>query len=81
MFPHPYITAKVAEERRRDLIAHADAYRLARAAREGRPAERRQHRLAIVRVPAQLTYFVAPLTRRSARSLRLRWRRAAVDGG
>jgi hypothetical protein len=37
MFVHPYMAAKIAEERRRDLIAQAEAHRRVRAAREGRP--------------------------------------------
>ena len=35
MFSHPSITAAVADQHRRDLIAQADAYRLAHAARHG----------------------------------------------
>ncbi len=35
MSSHPSITAAVADQHRRDLIAQADAYRLARAARQG----------------------------------------------
>jgi hypothetical protein len=35
MSSYPFITAAVADQRRRDLIAQADAYRLARAARQG----------------------------------------------
>jgi hypothetical protein len=34
---HPAITAAVANQHRRDLITQADAYRLARTARQGRP--------------------------------------------
>jgi hypothetical protein len=44
MFSHPAITAAVADQHHRDLIAQADAYRLARAARQGssgRPARPR----------------------------------------
>ena len=78
MYLHPEITAKFAEQRRRDLIAEADAYRLARAAREGRP-QRSGH--ARVHLVAKLACFVNPFTRRGARPLRLRWRRAAIDGG
>ena len=37
MFMHPAITAAVADQHRRDLIAQADADRLARTARQGRP--------------------------------------------
>jgi hypothetical protein len=35
MSSYPFITAAVADQHRRDLIAQADAYRLARAARQG----------------------------------------------
>jgi hypothetical protein len=35
MSSYPSITAAVADQHRRDLIAQADAYRLARAARQG----------------------------------------------
>jgi hypothetical protein len=35
MSNHPSITAAAADQHCRDLIAHADAYRLARAARQG----------------------------------------------
>lgn len=44
MSSHPSITAAAADQHRRDLIAQADAYRLARAARQGsggRPARPR----------------------------------------
>ena len=81
MILHPYVTAKVAEERRRDLIAQADAYRLARMAREGRPAGHGPHRVAVVRLPAQLARFIVLVSQRGARALRPRWRRAAIDGG
>jgi hypothetical protein len=37
MSMHPAITAAVANQHRRDLITQADAYRLARTARQGRP--------------------------------------------
>jgi hypothetical protein len=37
MFTHLAITTAVAKQHRRDLIAQADDYRLARAARQGRP--------------------------------------------
>jgi len=37
MFVHPYMAAKIAEERRRDLIAQAEAHRRLRAARDGHP--------------------------------------------
>jgi hypothetical protein len=37
MFTHPAITAAIADQHRRDLITQADTYRLARAARQGRP--------------------------------------------
>ena len=36
MFMHPAITTAIADQHRRDLIAQADAYRLARTARDGR---------------------------------------------
>jgi hypothetical protein len=38
MFTHPAITQALASERRRDLIAQADTYRLARAARSSTPS-------------------------------------------
>jgi hypothetical protein len=34
---HPHISAALAEQHRNDLIAQADAYRQARAARDGQP--------------------------------------------
>jgi hypothetical protein len=37
MSMHPAITAALADQHRRDLITRADAYRLARTARQGRP--------------------------------------------
>jgi hypothetical protein len=40
MFTHPTITAALADERRRDRTARADASRLARAARNRRPTTR-----------------------------------------
>ena len=38
MFHHPYMAAKIAEERRQDLIAQAQAHHRVRIARDGRPA-------------------------------------------
>jgi hypothetical protein len=40
MFTNPDITAAVAAERRRDLLARADAYRLARATARRPPDSR-----------------------------------------
>jgi hypothetical protein len=42
MSMHPIIAAALAEQRRRDLTARAEAYRTARAARGSRPAPPRQ---------------------------------------
>ena len=36
-FTHPAITTAIADQHRRDLITQASTYRLARAARQGRP--------------------------------------------
>jgi hypothetical protein len=44
MFTNPTITAALAEQHRRDMLAQADAGRLARAARQGRSAGSRQRR-------------------------------------
>jgi len=52
MFTHPTITEAIASQRRRDLIAQADAYRLARVARSTRPA--RPGRFPRARRPASL---------------------------
>lgn len=38
---YPYLTEAVAAEHRRDLLAEAEAYRMARAARHDRPRTRR----------------------------------------
>lgn len=46
MFTHPAITEALASQRRRDLIAQAEAYRLARAARVGSPARSARFRRA-----------------------------------
>jgi hypothetical protein len=45
MSMHASITAAVAEERRRDMIADAEAHRIARAARTSRPALARPMRI------------------------------------
>jgi hypothetical protein len=45
MSMHPTITAAVAEQHRRDLIASAEAHRIARAARGDRPAPARLMRI------------------------------------
>jgi hypothetical protein len=45
MSMHPTITAALAEERRRDLTARAEAYRIARAARTSPPAPRHSTRV------------------------------------
>jgi hypothetical protein len=45
MSMHPTITAAVAEQRRRDMIADAEAHRIARAARASRPALARPMRI------------------------------------
>ena len=45
MSMHPTIAAAVAEERRRDMIADAEAHRIARAARASRPAPARHMRV------------------------------------
>jgi hypothetical protein len=42
MYYHPSINEACAADRRRDLIAQADAWRLARVIRNVRPAEPRQ---------------------------------------
>ncbi len=39
---HPAITAQIAEQHRRDLVTQADAYRLARTARNCRPTPPRR---------------------------------------
>jgi len=52
MFTHPAITEAIASQRRRDLIAQADAYRLARTARNSRPT--RPGRFRMGRRPAGL---------------------------
>jgi hypothetical protein len=49
MSVHPTITAAVAEQHRRDMIADAEAHRIARAARASRPALAR-----LIRIIAQL---------------------------
>jgi hypothetical protein len=51
MFFHPEMAAKIAEPRRGDLIAEADAYRLAQ--RRGSRANRRPGRLGRVAQPLQ----------------------------
>jgi hypothetical protein len=42
---HPTITAALAEQRRRDMTARAEAHRIARIARAGRPAPARTMRI------------------------------------
>lgn len=62
---HPYVAAKIADERRRDLIAEANAERLSRAARECRPTApqpTRQglSRIRAARLPSWLASFTGP---------------------
>ena len=45
MSMHPTITAALAEQHRRDLIARAETHRIARAARASRPAPARPTRI------------------------------------
>ena len=45
MFTHPTTTAALADQHRRDLLAQADAARMACAARPGRPAGSRPPRV------------------------------------
>jgi hypothetical protein len=45
MSMHPSITAAMAEQRRRDMIADAEARRIGRAARASRPAQARPMRI------------------------------------
>ena len=52
MFMHPAITTAIADQHRHDLIAQADADRLARTARQGRPRRPASPRLTTQRVIA-----------------------------
>lgn len=61
MYSHPEFIMLQATERRRDLIADADQYRLLAAARRARKARRARARLA-----HQATRAPAPLPLRSA---------------
>jgi hypothetical protein len=47
MSMHPTIAAAVAEQHRRDMIADAEAHRIARAARAGRPTPPRPMRIIL----------------------------------
>jgi len=60
MYQHPATTAALAEQHRRDLIARAEAHRLARAARASRPAPAR---------PMQVILQVIAAARRPAARL------------
>jgi len=48
MSMHPTITAALSEQRRRDLTARAETYRMARAARAASPAPARPVRVIIL---------------------------------
>ena len=58
MFVHPYLAAKFAEERRRDLIAQAETHRRVRAARDGRPTGRFTTRVRWGRVACVISAVV-----------------------
>jgi len=47
MSQHPVTTAALTEQHRRDMIARAEAHRIARAARAGRPAPARPMRVIL----------------------------------
>ena len=59
MSMHPTITAALADQHRRDMIARAEAHRIARAARAGRPAPARTMRI----IPQLIAAARRPVTR------------------
>ena len=59
MSVHPTITAALAEQRRRDMTARAEAYRIARAARAGSPTPARTPRI----IPQLIAAARRPVTR------------------
>jgi hypothetical protein len=59
MSMHPTITAALAEQRRRDLTARAETYRIARAARTASPAPARPVRI----IPNLIAAARRPVTR------------------
>jgi hypothetical protein len=54
MFLNPQIAAAIAEQHHRDLTAAAEAFRLARTARDSHPARRRPRRWPSWTLPALL---------------------------
>ena len=66
MFPHPTITAALAEQHRRDLTARAEAHRLARAVRSSRPVPTRD-----TAGPVKLVRQLVAAARRTAMRLPL----------
>jgi hypothetical protein len=59
MSMHPTITAALADQHRRDMIARAEAHRIARAARASRPAPVRTMRI----IPQRIAAARRPVTR------------------
>ena len=59
MSMHPTLTAALAEQRRRDLLARAEAHQCARAARGSRPALVRPTRI----IPRLIAAARRPVTR------------------
>ncbi len=74
MFLHPEIAAKIADQRQRDLIGEADAYRLSHAARAARPAGPHTAKAA-GRVTSHLAAFVGGYSVPRPRPSRPRWAR------
>ena len=70
MSMHPTITAAVAEQHRRDMMADAEAHRIARAARASRPAPARPMRI--------ISHLIAAVGRPVSRLLPVK---AAVEAG
>jgi hypothetical protein len=73
---HPSITAAVAEQHRRDLIARAEMYRLAHAARSSRTAATRHasRQMKIIQLPVTAA-------RRAATRVFSRYASSAVTTG
>ena len=59
MSQHPVTTAALTEQHRRDMIARAEAHRIARAARASRPAPARPARI----IPQLIAAARRPVTR------------------
>jgi hypothetical protein len=72
MSPHPAIIAALAEQHRRDMIARAEAHRIARAARASRSAPARPSRIILQLIGA---------VRRPVSRLRAVKAPAAADAG